>query len=454
MSLRERVSLAQEANTHIAPASQEGYAPTCSPVSINDAGFEELRDAIKEHLSSFDMGTMIARNPLQARNEISNVCKRVFSERPWLARTTEARDILICRFLDSVFGLGPLEELLSDERITEIMVNGTNSLFYEADGILHRHTSCFRSDGEVYALIDRIISPLGRRIDETSPMVNARLEQGHRVNAIIPPLSLEGPILTIRKFRERFFSLDDMMELGSLDEDVLTFLQWAVKNHCNIAVSGGTGSGKTTLLNALSSCIPHTERIITIEDSAELRFSTHPHVIRLEARPKNIEGFGEVTIKDLVINALRMRPDRIVVGECRGDEALDMLQAMNTGHDGSLTTLHANSPKEAISRLTTMVRYGVDLPVEVIEMQIAEALDLVIQTDRDPAGKRFITDIVGYRYDVETKRCTTCSYFTRPLWIEAGRWENIPAWVNMLPSFDIATKEEVQLWKQRVSSAA
>ena len=228
----------------------------------------------------------------------------------------------------------------------------------------------------------------------------------------------------------------------------------AVQRRRNIAVSGGTGSGKTTLLNALSACIPPTERIITIEDSAELRFTTHPHVIRLEARPKNIEGFGEVTIKDLVINALRMRPDRIVVGECRGSEALDMLQAMNTGHDGSLTTLHANAPKEAISRLTTMVRYGVDLPVEVIELQIAEALDLVVQTNRDPAGKRYITEIVGYSYNAAEKRCETKSYFKRAFWHDQGTWRAFPSWLDTLPEFALATEEEVERWKQRASSAA
>lgn len=454
MSLLERVSNAQQTySTHDAPRHTE----THPNARTNDAAlerFEELRSGVGSHLSSSDMGALITRNPLQARNEITQVCKRVCEERPWLAPTNRERDILINRYLDSVFGLGPLEELLADEHITEIMVNGSDALFYEADGVLYRSKNCFKNDSEVNALIDRIISPLGRRIDETSPMVNARLKQGHRVNAIIPPLSLDGPILTIRKFREQFFSLEDMRDLGSFDNDVLTFLRWAVQRRRNIAVSGGTGSGKTTLLNALSACIPPTERIITIEDSAELRFTTHPHVIRLEARPKNIEGFGEVTIKDLVINALRMRPDRIVVGECRGSEALDMLQAMNTGHDGSLTTLHANAPKEAISRLTTMVRYGVDLPVEVIELQIAEALDLVVQTNRDPAGKRYITEIVGYSYNAAEKRCETKSYFKRAFWHDQGTWIAFPSWLDTLPEFALATEEEVERWKQRASSAA
>lgn len=454
MSLLDRVTKAQETHRGV-NESEPGSKRTGNDATNSlDLHFEELREGVQQHLSSFEMGALIAQNPLQARNEITQVCKRVFEERPWLAQDSAQRDALITRYLDNVFGLGPLEELLADASITEIMVNGTRSLFYEADGILHRCPTRFRNANEVYALIDRIISPLGRRVDETSPMVNARLEQGHRVNAIIPPLSLDGPILTIRKFREQFFSLEDMRTLGSFDDDVLTFLRWAVQNHCNIAVSGGTGSGKTTLLNALSSCIPQAERIITIEDSAELRFTTHPHVVRLEARPKNIEGFGEVTIKDLVINALRMRPDRIVVGECRGSEALDMLQAMNTGHDGSLTTLHANSPKEAVSRLTTMVRYGVDLPVEVIELQIAEALDLVIQTNRDPGGKRYISEIVGYYYDLEQRHCSTKTYYERPLWNEGGIWRAIPSWIDSLPSFEIASRDEVEQWKRRVSLAA
>jgi pilus assembly protein CpaF len=447
MSLRDRVSRAQDGAAHSSTATPSTTS------AIADKNFEELRQGVGKHLSSFEMGALIASNPLQARNEISQVCNRVFEEKPWLAKSIQEKEILRNRYLDSVFGLGPLEELLADERITEIMVNGTHSLFYEADGVLYQSPHHFTDANEVYALIDRIISPLGRRIDETSPMVNARLPQGHRVNAIIPPLSLVGPVLTIRKFRETFFSLEDMMALGSFDENVLVFLKWAVQKQCNIAVSGGTGSGKTTLLNALSACIPESERIITIEDSAELRFTTHPHVVRLEARPKNIEGYGEVSIKDLVINALRMRPDRIVVGECRGSEALDMLQAMNTGHDGSLTTLHANSPKEAISRLTTMVRYGADLPVEIVELQIAEALDLVIQTNRDPNGKRYISAIVGYYYNPQQKHCSTRNYYQRPLWNEAGTWHAAPPWIDQLEAFGIACRKEVAQWKQRVSLA-
>ncbi len=230
-----------------------------------------------------------------------------------------------------------------------------------------------------------------------------------------------------------------------------TLMIWAVRRRCNIAVSGGTGSGKTTLLNALSTQIPLSERILTIEDSAELRFSEHPHVVRLEARPQNSEGVGEVTIKDLVINSLRMRPDRIVVGECRGAEALDMLQAMNTGHDGSLTTLHANSPSEAISRLTMMVRYGAELPVEVIENQIATALDMVIQTTRNSDGKRFVNELVGYSYDTEQRTCVIQRFYAWDSVKKVGRWSSYPDWVNELVPLGIATQEEVDAWKQQVS---
>lgn len=308
MSLLERVSNAQQTySAHDAPSHNEAHPNA----RTNDAAlerFEELRSGVDRTslLPTWERSSRAIHSKHATRSPRS--ASAFAKSDPWLAPTNREREILINRYLDSVFGLGPLEELLADERITEIMVNGSDALFYEADGILYRSKNCFKNDSEVNALIDRIISPLGRRIDETSPMVNARLKQGHRVNAIIPPLSLDGPILTIRKFREQFFSLEDMRDLGSFDNDVLTFLRWAVQRRRNIAVSGGTGSGKTTLLNALSACIPPTERIITIEDSAELRFTTHPHVIRLEARPKNIEGFGEVTIKDLVINALRMRP--------------------------------------------------------------------------------------------------------------------------------------------------
>lgn len=438
MSLAER---AQRAETQ-----KEGIAEFDS--------LDALRSYVQRYLSAAEMAHLIERSPYQARSEIRLACERALKENPWIVPQAQEKEEVIARYLDSVFGLGPLETLLADEQVTEIMVNGCQSLYYESEGTLRKSSSVFSSDDQVYALIDRIISPLGRRVDESSPMVNARLPQGHRVNAIIPPLALDGPIVTIRKFRSKVYSLDELRAFGSFDKHMQQLMEWSVLLRKNVAVSGGTGSGKTTLLNALSSVIPHQERIITIEDSAELRFLEHPHVVRLEARPRNAEGVGEVAIKDLVINALRMRPDRIVVGECRGAEALDMLQAMNTGHDGSLTTLHANSPTEAISRLTTMVRYGAELPVEVIENQIASALDLVIQTARNSQGKRFVCEVVGLSYSREERACVIQPYFVWDHRSNSGSWTTYPAWIDDLPFAGIATKQEVEEWKQSVSYQA
>ena len=419
--------------------------------SASDWALAELRVKVGGILSATEAAQLISRNPRQARNEIRQACERVIKEEPWLVREQTSSDEVIERYLDEVFGLGPLEEMLEDEGITEIMVNGSKSLYFERDGRLYAADHPFSNDSQVYSLIDRIIGPLGRRIDEASPMVNARLEEGHRVNAIIPPLAIDGPAVTIRKFRSHAFSLVEMRELGSFDLLIERLLEWAVLRRCNIAVSGGTGSGKTTLLNALSALIPPDERIVTIEDSAELRFTEHPHVVRLEARPKNSEGRGEVTIRDLVVNSLRMRPDRIVVGECRGAEALDMLQAMSTGHDGSLTTLHANSPTEAVSRLTTMVRYGAELPIETIEAQIASAIDLVVQTTRYPDGRRGICEVAGYFWDKQSSSCAVKSYFRQNMVTGRSKWAAFPEWLDDLPYLGIASREEVLEWKRRAS---
>lgn len=424
---------------------EQAVSAESAPVS---AALDALRDRVNVRMPPVEVAQLIAHNPRQARNELRMTCEQILKEEPWLLQKALDKEMLIEHYLDGVFGLGPLEEMLEDEEITEIMVNGTQSLYYEKEGVLHRAPHSFVSDAQVYSVIDRIISPLGRRIDESSPMVNARLPQGHRVHAIIPPLALDGPIVTIRKFRSRMFSLEEMREKGSFDERIEIFLKWAVLRRSNIAVSGGTGSGKTTLLNAISAVIPASERIVTIEDSAELRFSEHPHVVRLEARPRNAEGVGEITIRDLVVNALRMRPDRIIVGECRSGEALDMLQAMNTGHSGSLTTLHANSPEEAITRLTTMVRYTTELPVEVIETQIASAIDVVIQTTRYPDGSRGVSDLVGYVVGQGTKSCVVERYFERDFATGQQRWLAIPAWIDELPYLGIASQKEVEAWKQ------
>ena len=425
--------------------------PTDQVGSSQNQALSELKEAISEIIPATRTVELIKRNPQQARNELIQACLQVLEARPWLAKNEELRHHLIERYLDSVFGLGPLEKLLDDDTITEIMVNGTQAIYYEREGKLFALPYHFVHDDQVYALIDRIIAPLGRRIDESSPMVNARLPQGHRVNAIIPPLALDGPLLTIRKFRSKIYTLEELRLKGSLDDAVSQFLTWAVTAKLNIAVSGGTGSGKTTLLNALSVEIPVSERIVTIEDNAELKFLRHPHVVRLESRLQNAEGIGQITIKDLVINALRMRPDRIVIGECRGAEALDMLQAMNTGHDGSLTTLHANSPKDAIARLITMVRYAVDLPVEVIEAHIAQAIDLVVQTTRDVKGRRYLSELVAYWYDDETARCATTTLYKRTSYEQAGRWNGVPALMQMCVERGAVSQEEVDRWASQLS---
>jgi len=292
-----------------------------------------------------------------------------------------------------ILGYGPIEPLLKDPSVTEIMVNGPKQIYVEKGGKLELSDATFQDDDHVMRVIDRIVSPLGRRIDESSPTVDARLPDGSRVNAIIPPISLNGPTLTIRKFSKDPFTVDDVIRFGTFTAEMATFLKACVEARLNIIVSGGTGSGKTTMLNVVSSFIPDDERIVTIENAAELQMRQE-HVVRLESRPSNIEGKGEVTIRDLVINSLRMRPERIVVGECRGGEALDMLQAMNTGHDGSMTTAHANSPRDCLSRLETMVLMaGVDLPVRAIREQIASAVDVIVQQERLKDGSRKITAI-------------------------------------------------------------
>ena len=295
--------------------------------------------------------------------------------------------------LNEAVGLGPLEELLKGDEITEIMVNKFDEIYIEKAGKLTLSGVTFSSDDAVMSAIERIVSPLGRRIDESSPYVDARLKDGSRVNAIIPPLALRGPCITIRKFSKNKLDHNDLIKYGAINEQMVRFLQVAVEQRRNILISGGTGSGKTTLLNVLSNFIPKTERIVTVEDAAELQLS-QPHLVSLEARPPNLEGKGAVTIRDLVKNCLRMRPDRIVVGECRGGEALDMLQAMNTGHDGSLTTAHANTPRDLISRLEVMVMMtGMELPVQAIREMVASAVDIVVQQTRFSDGSRKVVNI-------------------------------------------------------------
>jgi pilus assembly protein CpaF len=429
---------------------------TAAP-NVRAAQLDALKEQLWLRISSDELARLSADNPARAENEIRSIARQVFARGllpGGYTLTDQERADLVEALLDALFGLGPIEELLVDEEVTEIMVNGCHSIFCERAGVLQRYRKTFGSDEEVRAVIDRIIGPLGRRIDESSPMVNARLPEGHRVHAVIPPLSLDGPVLTIRKFTARVITLDQMVGIRTLDESVRCLLGWAVRARVSVAVSGGTGTGKTTLLNALSCEISPNERILTIEDSAELRFTEHPHVVRLEARPPNAEGTGQVTIRDLVVNALRMRPDRIVVGECRGAEALDMLQAMNTGHDGSMTTLHANSPTDAISRLAVMVRYAADLPVDVIEQQAASALDLILQVTRAPTGQRFLSKIVSVDYSRINRTMQLNSLYEREYFDERGRWMAVPSWLDTLTRRGIASDEEVRSWTSKAGLRA
>ena len=345
----------------------------------------------------------------QAEDIIDRYFQKVLEENPFDV-PMGVRSRIIIDMRDEMLGLGPIEPLRKDDSVTEIMINGPQQIYVERLGKLQLSNVHFHDTAHLMNIIDRILTPLGRRIDEASPLVDARLDDGSRVNVIIPPLSLVGPCVTIRKFSKTPFSVENLISFGTLDEKMAMFLRGCVKARVNVLVSGGTGSGKTTTLNVLSSFIPNGERIVTIEDAAELRLQ-QPHVVTLEGRPANIEGKGQITIRDLVRNALRMRPDRIIVGEVRSGEALDMLQAMNTGHDGSLTTAHANSPRDALSRLETMVLMsGLELPVRAIREQVSSAIDIIIQQSRMKDGSRKVTHITEVQH-MEGDTITTQDIF-------------------------------------------
>lgn len=400
MSLLKRIEKGQQGG-EVPSRLQELRARRAPTVAGRDA-FLDLKERIQDKLIAELDPQMDITKTDEVRQTIEGMYDQILAQEGHILSRQE-RQRLFEQIVAEILGYGPLEPLLRDDEITEIMVNGPDKIFIERNGKLERVKVSFESEEHLTRIIDRIVSPLGRRIDESSPMVDARLPDGSRVNAIIPPLALNGPTLTIRKFSKVPLTADDLIGFGTITPEATEFLKACVIARLNMVVSGGTGSGKTTFLNVLSAFIPHDQRIVTVENAAELQLHQE-HVVTLESRPPNIEGKGAISIRDLVINCLRMRPDRIVVGECRGGEALDMLQAMNTGHDGSLTTAHANSPRDTLSRLETMcLMAGMDLPVRAIRDQIASAIDLVIQQQRMRDGTRkivAITEVQGMEGDV------------------------------------------------------
>ena len=355
--------------------------------------FQEMKSRLHRTLiNRMDLTKLSALSPDQVHAEVSRLAEIVLAQEAMPLSVSE-RERLVNDVQHELFGLGPLEPLLKDPTISDILVNGHDVIYIERRGKIESTNVRFKDDEHLMRVIERIVSSVGRRIDESSPMVDARLQDGSRVNAIIPPLSIDGPVVSIRRFGSDPLRMSSLIEFKALTKDIADMLQMVVTARLNVLISGGTGAGKTTLLNALSAYIPENERIVTIEDSAELQLQ-QPHTVRLETRPPNIEGRGEVTQRDLVRNALRMRPDRIVIGEVRGGEAIDMLQAMNTGHDGSLTTIHANTPRDALSRLETMIQMtGMRLSDRAMRQQIASALNLVVQVARMSDGSRRVTSI-------------------------------------------------------------
>jgi pilus assembly protein CpaF len=412
MSLLRRIEKKPGSASDRRQRSQSSPQPSTSssgtvqrrPVPHARDAYMDLKNRVQNRLIAELDPAMDVSRIAEVRGTIKEMYDAILQEESIILGRRE-RDALFEQIVAEILGLGPLEPLLADEAISEIMVNGPKKIFIERGGKLQRVNVAFESNEHLMRIIERIVAPLGRRIDESSPTVDARLKDGSRVNAVIPPISLQGPILTIRKFFKRPLTVEDLIRFGTVTEESVEFLRATVIGAINVVISGGTGTGKTTFLNILSSYIPADERIITIENAAELQLRQE-HVVTLESRPANVEGKGAIEIRDLVINSLRMRPDRIVVGECRGGEALDMLQAMNTGHEGSMTTLHANNTRDALSRLETMVLMsGMDLPHRAIREQVAAAVDLIIQLSRMRDGSRrvtSITEVQGMEGDVIT----------------------------------------------------
>ena len=385
---------------------EEAFMPkpttTLRTTASQGDNFDKLKQRIHNKLvDKLDLSRVGELEGDTLRREIRLVVEHLCDTEDTLLNRTE-RERLVEEVLDETFGLGPLEMLLKDPTVSDILINGPRSIYVERRGRMEKTTVAFRDNDHLLQIIDRIISRVGRRVDETCPMVDARMLDGSRFNAIIPPLALDGAAVSIRRFGANPLKLEDLLNYKAFTPEMVMLLEGAIKARLNIIISGGTGSGKTTLLNTLSSFIPNTDRIVTIEDAAELQLQ-QDHVVRLETRPANIEGKGEIKATDLVRNALRMRPERIIIGECRGSEALDMLQAMNTGHEGSLTTIHANTPRDAVARLETMIMMaGFELPLKAMRTQIASAVDLIVQASRLQGGPRkitYITEVVGMEQD-------------------------------------------------------
>lgn len=445
MSLLERVQ-ARESQLNAKSSAQQ-------PLQLKSS---ELRGRLKkdliEHLGLQTVARMAQQKDVSfAREELRVAAETLLNTGSYQEIAPQEVPELITQVLNDIVGLGPLQPLLDDPTITEVMVNGCDSLYFERDGHMYTAEHVFDSPEQILLVVDRILSPLGRRLDEKNPLVNARLSNGDRVNVVGSPIALDAPCVTIRKFSDRVCTLHELVEHGSLPSWYAQLLRWAVQCRQDIAVAGGTGSGKTTLLNALSCEIDHGERIITIEDSAELRFDSHPHVVQLEAREASLEGSGAISIRELVRNALRMRPDRIVVGEVRGEETIDMLQAMNTGHDGSLTTLHAGTAQEAILRLVLMARFGMDLPADLIEEQVATALDLIVMSTRLPDGSRCITSLSEVsRAKTAGVELTECVTFDRAR--KTWQLKHPPSFVSEALEAGILDAQEVEIWEASCSS--